>query len=170
MSDTSFKPVRTIRTTSPSSTKTLGVRLGEICRPGDIICLNGDLGAGKTTLTQAIAIGAGVDSREYVSSPTFAVLHEYKGKITLYHMDFYRLSDEEEIISMGLDDFFYLSGVTVIEWSDRAGNIMPDTCLRVDMTILAENSRSISFSSQDNEWRRRISQLFDDKVSNTEND
>ncbi len=107
----------------------LAVLLGSLCRAGDIVCLEGELGAGKTTLTQALARGAGIDDQEYVSSPTFAYMNEYKGIIPLYHMDFYRLESSDDVLELGLDEYFYRSGITVIEWPERATEAIPETCL-----------------------------------------
>ena len=86
----------------------LGRLLGELALPGDVICLDGDLGAGKTTLTQAIARGLDVPNTCYVTSPSFAIFHEYPGRIPLYHMDFYRLQDSLEIVELGFEEYFYL--------------------------------------------------------------
>ena len=83
-------------------------QLATLAKPGDIICLDGDLGAGKTALTQEIAKGLEVPHSCYVTSPTFTILQEYSGRMPLYHMDFYRLSDETEIIDLGFDEIFYL--------------------------------------------------------------
>lgn len=101
--------------------------------PGDIIFLNGDLGAGKTTLTQAIGYGLGVPKSCYITSPTFSLLHEYPGDIPLYHMDLYRLSGEEEVIELGFEDYLYGEGVCVIEWPDRLGDLIPANRLVIDI-------------------------------------
>ncbi|MEE4243546.1 MAG: tRNA (adenosine(37)-N6)-threonylcarbamoyltransferase complex ATPase subunit type 1 TsaE [Desulfopila sp.] len=119
-------------------TETFGIFLGSIARKGDIICLDGDLGAGKTTLTQAIAQGLEVKPEYYVSSPSFALLHEYTGREKLYHMDFYRLHNSDDVINAGLEEYFYLPGVSVIEWSCRAVDILPD--MRLSITL--EQSKS----------------------------
>ena len=101
--------------------------------PGDIIFLNGDLGAGKTTLTQAIGYGLGVPKSCYITSPTFSLLHEYPGDLPLYHMDLYRLSGEEEVIELGFEDYLYGEGVCVIEWPDRLGDLIPANRLVIDI-------------------------------------
>lgn len=119
---------------SLTETMRFGEKLGELALPGDMICLEGDLGTGKTTMTQAIARGLGVSDSCYVTSPSFAIFHEYPGRIPLYHMDFYRLQDVSEIEDLGFEEYFYLSGLTVIEWSDRAGDLLPvdRLCLRIE--------------------------------------
>ena len=101
-------------------TEAFGHRLGQLAEAGDVICLDGDLGAGKTAMTQAIARGLGVPASCYVTSPSFAIFHEYPGRLPLYHFDFYRLRGSDDVEDLGFEEFFYLSGCTVIEWSVRA--------------------------------------------------
>ncbi|MDK9707769.1 MAG: tRNA (adenosine(37)-N6)-threonylcarbamoyltransferase complex ATPase subunit type 1 TsaE [Desulforhopalus sp.] len=120
-----------------SDTEKLGKLLGTTACPGEIICLDGDLGAGKTTLSQAIARGLEVPKSCYVTSPSFTILHEYEGRIPMYHMDFYRLHGEDVILEMGFDEYFYLSGLTVIEWSVRATSILPEE--RLSLEIFCDN-------------------------------
>ena len=123
-------------------TESLGTVLGKIAEPGDIITLAGTLGAGKTALTQFIGRGLGIDPRIYITSPTFSLLHEYQGRIPLYHMDLYRLGSEEEIESLGFPEYFYGHGLTVIEWPERLGSLMPAERLHVELVISGENSRT----------------------------
>lgn len=130
--------------------------LANLALPGDVICLNGDLGAGKTAMTQEIAKGLGVPDSCYVTSPTFSILQEYSGKMPLYHMDFYRLTDETEVEDLGFEEFFYLSGLTVIEWSERAGALIPDTRLLLQMTIEDETIRKIEFDFGSGSWKERF--------------
>ncbi len=137
----------------------LGTILGSLCIAGDIICLAGELGAGKTTLTQAIARGAGVDEREYVSSPTFSYMHEYKGVIPFYHMDFYRLVSGEDVLELGLDEYFYQAGITVIEWPERAIEVIPRTHLLLQIEIIDQQQRKITMSSPDLAWKKRLAIL-----------
>ena len=103
----------TITTTSPEETMDLAARLGQLVQVGDVITLEGDLGAGKTSFAKGFAIGLGVT--RVVNSPTFTIIKEYNGRIPLYHMDVYRLEDETE--DLGLDEYFYGDGVSVIEWA-----------------------------------------------------
>lgn len=128
-------------------TEKLGNVIGRATEPGDIICLNGDLGAGKTTLTQAIARGLNVPSRSYVTSPSFAIMHEYTGIIPLYHMDFYRLSDSSDVIDLGFEEYFYLDGLTVIEWAERAADILPEERVSIDIKLNNDEIRTVSFST-----------------------
>ena len=141
---------------SPEITFDLGKKLGSICEPGDVICLAGNLGAGKTTMAKAIAAGAGVDQKEYVNSPTFAILHEYEGRIPIYHMDFYRLGSSEDVVELGLEDYFYGDGLTLIEWFERAGDLVPKSVLILELRYMNESSRELSLNSESPSWQRKI--------------
>lgn len=127
---------------SLSDTEKLGTILGRRCQPGFIYCLDGDLGAGKTTLTQSIARGLNLKDDQYVTSPSFAVMHEYAGPIPLYHMDFYRLHGADDVLSLGFDEYFYKEGLTVIEWPERAEDILPEDILRLNISITEDGCRA----------------------------
>jgi tRNA threonylcarbamoyladenosine biosynthesis protein TsaE len=138
----------------------LGKHLGSLSEPGDIICLGGDLGAGKTTLAQSIAAGAGIGPQTYVSSPTFSIMHEYSGKTTIYHMDFYRLGSSEDVLELGLDEYFYGDGVALVEWFERAADIIPASALYVTLTVAGELSRKVEFYSNEHHWQNRMERLL----------
>jgi len=106
-----------VRSASVEQTHTLGKALGALLAAGDVILLVGDLGAGKTALTQGIGAGLGV--RETINSPTFTLLKEYVGRLPLYHFDLYRIEDPEELFMLGFEDYFGGEGVCVVEWADR---------------------------------------------------
>ncbi len=125
-------------------TEKLGRLLGSLAQPGDVICLDGDLGAGKTALSQAIARGLEVPDNCYVTSPSFAILHEYGGRIPMYHMDFFRLQDAGEVADLGFEEYFYLEGLTVIEWSNRATEILPDERLIMEIVLHDDLSRTVT--------------------------
>ena len=91
--------------------------MGELVQSGDIFLLTGDLGTGKTCLTQGIARGLGIE--EYAFSPSFVIIREYHGRLPLYHIDFYRLDNIDEIADLGLEEYFYSKGVCVIEWAEK---------------------------------------------------
>ncbi len=139
-----------------AATSAFGHLLGKLAQPGDVICLDGDLGAGKTALTQEIARGLQVPDSCYVTSPTFSILQEYPGRIPLYHMDFYRLSGEVEVEDLGFEEFFYFSGVTVIEWSARAGDLIPESRLLLKMTIEQNLARKICLDFGSGSWKDRL--------------
>jgi tRNA threonylcarbamoyladenosine biosynthesis protein TsaE len=141
-------------------TVSFGRALGRLLTTGDIVCLDGDLGAGKTTLTQAIAQGLDVKPQYYVSSPTFNILHEYPGREMLYHMDFFRLHNSDDVIEMGLEEYFYLSGITVIEWSNKAIDILPETRLSIYLQQNSDQTGRIAVCSYSAEyWQERIDRL-----------
>jgi tRNA threonylcarbamoyladenosine biosynthesis protein TsaE len=130
--------------TSPEQTRAIGERLGGILRTGDVLLLNGDLGAGKTTLTQGIAAGFGV--AEHVQSPTFTLVAEHEGKSgrKLYHLDLYRLHDEADLESFGYEQYIDpVDGVSVIEWPERARAWLPDAYLLIDFTIAGPSERRL---------------------------
>ena len=141
------------------NTEILGTALGKIAEPGDVITLGGTLGAGKTALTQAIGRGLEVDSRIYITSPTFSLLHEYKGRIPLYHLDLYRLCSEEEIESLGFSEYFYASGLTVIEWPERLGTLMPEKRLHIELVISGEVSRTAHLYPHGKLWQKKVADL-----------
>jgi len=152
--------MHSIELSSLQHTKTLGDVLGRIAQPGDIITLAGSLGAGKTALTQAIGHGLGVDPRIYITSPTFSLLLEYKGRIPLYHMDLYRLGNKSEIESLGLPEYFYNDGLTVIEWPERLGNLMPEERLHIDLVISGESSRTAKLTAHGEYWQKKVADIL----------
>lgn len=112
-------------TKGPEETFALGEELGRKARAGQVYCLNGDLGVGKTVFTQGFAKGLGIE--EPVNSPTFTIVQEYeKGRLKLYHFDVYRIGDVEEMDEIGYEDCFYGDGVCLIEWSNLIEEILPE--------------------------------------------
>lgn len=112
-------------------TKKFGIKLGKLLNSGDILCLNGDLGAGKTTLTKSIGLGLGVI--DYITSPTFALINEYEGRVKVYHFDVYRLENVEDLYDLGFDEYFYGNGVSIIEWADRIEKLLPKERIALDI-------------------------------------
>ena len=109
---------------SAQETKELGIELGLHARPGEVYALLGDLGVGKTVLTQGIAEGLGIE--DAVSSPTFTIVQVYEeGRLPLYHFDVYRIGDAEEMDEIGYEDYFYGDGLSLVEWADRIEEILP---------------------------------------------
>lgn len=108
----------------------LGKKLGENCKPGDIILLNGDLGVGKTIFTKGFGKGLGIE--EPISSPTFTIMQIYEqGRLPLYHFDVYRIGDVDEMYEIGYEEYFYGDGVCIVEWADLIEDIIPDDAIRI---------------------------------------
>lgn len=125
-----MKEVRVIETHSPEETFTFGKELGQQAVPGQVICLDGDLGVGKTVFTQGFAEGLGIFGP--VNSPTFTIVQVYEeGRLPLYHFDVYRIGDVEEMDEIGYEDYFYGEGVALIEWSTLIEEIIPETAIHV---------------------------------------
>ncbi len=124
-----------------AGTEAFGRRLGGCLFPGTVIALVGQLGAGKTHLTRAIAEGLGVANPAAVNSPTFVLIQEYPGRVPVYHFDAYRLSGSREFAELGADEYFAADGVCVVEWADRVGAAMPAESLTVAITVLGPDSR-----------------------------
>ncbi|WEG17214.1 tRNA (adenosine(37)-N6)-threonylcarbamoyltransferase complex ATPase subunit type 1 TsaE [Alkalihalophilus pseudofirmus] len=131
----------TIKTTSPEETAQLAERVGELVQAGDVLTLEGDLGAGKTSFTKGLAKGLGVT--RVVSSPTFTIIKEYKGRIPLYHMDVYRLDEGAE--ELGLEEYFEGEGVSVIEWASIIREQLPNDRLDIVITHAGDTTRELSF-------------------------
>jgi len=132
---------------STEQTRRVGMRLGALIKTGDVICLNGELGSGKTTLVQGISAGWG--SLDAVSSPTFVLVNVYRrpdGNV-LYHLDAYRLKNAQEAIDLDLDVMLD-SGPLVVEWADRVRDALPDNCLAVSLRYVDEDQRDLLFEGR----------------------
>jgi tRNA threonylcarbamoyladenosine biosynthesis protein TsaE len=141
-------------------TELFGRCLGDHALAGDVICLDGDLGSGKTALAQAIATGLAVPPSCYVTSPSFTVFHEYPGRIPMYHFDFYRLHNHRDVEDLGFEEFFYHSGCTVIEWSVRAEDILPEERLSLRLEIIAEEARRVYCRYAVERWEERLGKIL----------
>lgn len=123
--------MRKFKTLSEIETMNVGFRLGRILRQGDVVCLNGDLGTGKTAFTSGIAKAFGIIG--YITSPTFTLVNEYEGEISLCHFDVYRVSDAEEMFEIGFQEYLDGKGVVVIEWADLISAALPADLIQVDI-------------------------------------
>jgi len=131
-----------IKTYAVEETTRLGERLALLVKPGDVITLEGDLGAGKTAFTKGIARGLGV--KRTVSSPTFTIIKEYEGELPFYHMDVYRLEHSDEDI--GFAEYFNGDGVSVVEWAQFIKDFLPSERLNIHIKYMDENTRMLTFS------------------------
>lgn len=142
---------------SAEQTIRLGMRLGSLLQPGDVICLSGDMGAGKTVFTAGIGKGWGAILP--VTSPTYNLVHEYtrdKDSQRLYHLDCYRLSSADDADTIGLDDILEGKGPVVLEWPERIEEALPENRLWVNLSVLEATRRSLSFEGTDERHRELI--------------
>jgi tRNA threonylcarbamoyladenosine biosynthesis protein TsaE len=131
------------QSTSEEATAAFGRRLAEVLPDGSVVALCGTLGAGKTRLVQALAEACGVP-REEVVSPTFVLIQEYHGRRDVYHIDAYRLRDDDEFWELGPDEYYSSGGVVLIEWADRVAGCLPRERLEVEIEVTGDTSRSIA--------------------------
>ena len=123
--------IKNIYLDNDKETREIGFKLGKLLKPGSIVCLIGDLGAGKTTMTQSLAEALEVD--DYITSPTFTIVNEYEGKMPLYHFDVYRIGCSEEMYDIGFDEYINGEGVCIIEWANIIEDILPDDYLKIEL-------------------------------------
>ena len=130
------------KTYTAEETITLGIEIGKKLNPGDIVALKGNLAAGKTTITKGIAISLDIENE--ITSPTYTLISEYEGKLPLYHMDMYRIDSVEEFELLGVDEMLFGAGVSVIEWSERVEEYLPDDHIIIDLQRQSDGSRIIT--------------------------
>lgn len=130
---------------SAEETIELGKKIGASLKKGDVIALQGTLGAGKTTITKGIALSLGV--KEGITSPTFCLISEYAGKMPLYHIDVYRLGGAEEFVDLGADDMMYGDGVCLIEWSEKVMSELPKTSIILKIDVIGDTKRRITLEN-----------------------
>ncbi|MEA4882686.1 MAG: tRNA (adenosine(37)-N6)-threonylcarbamoyltransferase complex ATPase subunit type 1 TsaE [Clostridia bacterium] len=144
---------------SPAETAAIGCGLGRLLDAGDILCLAGRLGAGKTCLARGISSGLGVDPSE-VSSPTFVLAQEYRGRVPVYHLDLYRLSSAEDVENAGLDEYFGGNGVAVVEWPEAYGLLEGYDHLSIRIEPGPDDdSRVLVFRPQGGRYRRILEEM-----------
>ena len=128
---------------SPDETEAFGRRFAENLKPGDVLALTGGLGSGKTQFVKGLAAGLGATTA--ATSPTFTLIHEYSaGRFPIYHFDFFRVEDQQSAERLGLDDYFFGDGVSVIEWADRFPDLIPETARWIAFQTKSETQRAIS--------------------------
>ena len=142
---------------SPADTRRLGVRIGKLAAAGDVYLLTGNLGAGKTCLTQGIA--SGLDIKEYTLSPSFVIMRELHGRLPLYHADLYRLENLNEIADLGLDDYFYGRGVCVVEWAERALELLPPEHLLINLGHMDAKQRLFRFEPKGRRYQQLATEI-----------
>jgi tRNA threonylcarbamoyladenosine biosynthesis protein TsaE len=149
----------TLKSHSPEQTQLLGSYLGKLAQRGDIYLLVGDWGAGKTCLVQGIAHGLGV--KEYAFSPSFVIVREYHGRLPLFHVDFYRLENIEEIANLGLEEYLYSDGICVVEWAEKGMAVLPQNDLLIELSYVPnhEIQRSLVLKPEGQRYLELLEQL-----------
>lgn len=143
-----------ITTNSAEQTQTFGQRLAASLAPGDVICLWGELGTGKTTLTQGIC--RGLQSKETAVSPSYGLIHEYQGICDIYHLDLYRLDNSAQAEEIGITDYLYGQGISILEWPERIRDILPSQRLDIQITRLDQLTRKIEARTSGDKWNDRF--------------
>ncbi len=144
---------------SVDDTINLGTFIGKNLREGSIVALMGDLGSGKTCITQGIARGLGVSEKYYITSPTFTLINEYPGRVPLYHLDVYRLSGSADLRDMGYEEYFFGEGVIVVEWAEKIDDIIPSDSIFIWLKYLDEGKREITISCTGNNGSEMINKI-----------
>lgn len=143
---------------STQETIDLGVRLARHLRRGDILCLFGELGTGKTTLIKGIAKGLKVNPSK-VNSPTFVLMNTYEGRLPLYHFDLYRLNNVREISSIGYEEYLYGDGVAVIEWAEKLAELLPQEHFRIQLLHRGVNERLLKLAAYGKNYEKTIEHI-----------
>ena len=143
-----------------------GRLLGMLLTGGDVVSLTGELGAGKTTLTQGIADGLGVSKECYVTSPTFTIINEYRGRVPVYHLDFYRIDSPLEVENLGVEEYFHSGGVAVVEWAEKIKTFLPKEYLMVVLDYVDYSVRKMSISGSGTRYTE-IVKVFELKTFET---
>lgn len=149
-----------ITTHSSKETIAIGKKIAKYLQKGDIICLYGELGTGKTVLAKGIACGLGIKENEIIS-PTFVLIRKHLGKkLDFFHFDLYRLSSPKDIIGLGYEEYLYDDGITVIEWADRLRHLLPEEFLKIKLTISGDKLRLLEFSGFGKRYKELLKKIF----------
>jgi tRNA threonylcarbamoyladenosine biosynthesis protein TsaE len=144
-----------------SDTIKVGKKIARNLQKGDIVCLFGKLGSGKTVLTKGIAAGLGI-KKEKIISPTFVLIRQYRSKIPLYHFDLYRLVAPKDILVLGYEEYLYDEGVTVIEWADQLKYLLPEEYLKIELFIKGGRQRQLRFSAFGKHYKESLKKIYED--------
>ena len=151
-----------ITTHSENETLKLGKIIAKYLKPGDIVCLMGELGTGKTILTKGIAVGLRIDKSKITSSSFILIRAHLEGRLPLYHFDLYRLEDIKSISLLGYEEYIYGDGVSIIEWAKRLKSLAPLECLRLELFHRLNSDRLIKFYAKGKRYKKIASQIYED--------
>ena len=149
-----------METSSAKETQLLAEKLGLLLHPGDVVALIGELGSGKTLFAQGLARGLEVPEAFYITSPSFAIINEYPGRVPFFHLDLYRVSSVAELSELGLEEIIYSHGAVAIEWAERLGGDLPEERLEVHLKFKDETSRTLIFYGFGANWEKRLNKLI----------
>lgn len=141
---------------SVNETLKVGRSIAKHLKPKDIICLSGGLGSGKTVLTKGIASGLGIEAFNVTSSSFILIREHLKGRLPFFHFDFYRLKAAEDITALGYEEYFYGNGVSVIEWPERLGYLMPEEYLKIELTYRDRSKRGLKFQALGSRYEKLL--------------
>jgi tRNA threonylcarbamoyladenosine biosynthesis protein TsaE len=150
-----------IQTRSASETVRIGKTIGTRLLLGDVVALVGELGAGKTQFIKGLAAGLGIENSAYISSPSFTLIHEYPGAIPFYHIDLFRLGNEQEAEELGLEDYFQGRGITAIEWADKIPSLLPEEYLLISIVYMDKDLRSLEISGKGKRYEDLVNEVRD---------
>jgi tRNA threonylcarbamoyladenosine biosynthesis protein TsaE len=147
------------QTKNTAETIRIGRDIGGLLRPGDVVALVGELGAGKTQFVKGLAEGAGVGKSTYVSSPSFTLINEYPGRVPFYHVDLFRLEQEKEAEELGLEDYFQGGGITAVEWADKIPSLLPKEMLLIHIAYTGKKTRSLEITGRGRRYLNLVDQI-----------
>ena len=153
-----------LQTRTASETIRIGKRIGGHLQPGDVVGLVGELGTGKTQLIKGLAAGVGVENPTYITSPSFTLINEYKGKVPFYHIDLYRLGSEKEVQDLGLEEYFQGEGITAVEWADKIPSFLPKELLWIHLHYTGKHTRSLEILGKGKRYEELANRL---RISDT---
>jgi tRNA threonylcarbamoyladenosine biosynthesis protein TsaE len=158
----------TLELPDPEATHRLGRRLGERLFPGAVVALVGPLGAGKTQLARAVAEGLGVPDGRVVTSPTFTLIHEYAGRLPVYHFDAYRLRGGGEFFDLGAHEYLEGDGVCLVEWADRVADALPREHLRIELAVTGKTARRAVLRAAGARYEALVAAMTNDELPHDE--
>lgn len=148
---------------SVNNTLKIGAKIARNLQKGDIICLFGELGSGKTVLTKGIASGLGI-RKDRVISPSFVLIRQYRGEIPFYHFDLYRLKMPKDILGLGYEEYLYDEGITVIEWADRLKYLLPQEYLKIELFIKPGSQRLLKFKAIGSRYKELLDRVHESRT------
>lgn len=145
-------------TNNPEETMRLGREIGKLLKQGDVIALIGNLGTGKTVIANGLCRSLGVNE-DYITSPTYTIINQYDGRIPVYHIDLYRLNDSRELYNIGWDEYIYGNGTCIIEWADKAGEMLPEKYLIVNIEVTGKDKRKITLQARGDSYKNLLERV-----------